>query len=110
MSHLEDLLAFHLRAAGLPTPVRELAFAKPRRWRFDYAWPDRMLALEVDGATWTGGRHSRGAGIEGDAEKACAAAVAGWRVLRVTGDMVKDGRALEWARRALVGDEVKNAA
>lgn len=105
MSNLEDLLAFHMRAAGLPTPVRELAFAKPRRWRMDFAWPEHMLAIEVDGGTWTSGRHSRGAGIEGDAEKACAAAILGWRVMRVTGGMVKDGRALEWARRALLANE-----
>ncbi len=110
MSHLEDLLAFHLRAAGLPTPVREMAFAKPRRWRFDFAWPEQMLALEVDGGSWTGGRHARGAGIAQDCEKACAAAILGWRVLRVDGDQVRDGRALEWARKALLGDEVKHAA
>ena len=103
MSQLEDLFAFQLRVARLPTPVRELTFAKPRRWRHDFAWPEHMLALEVDGGTWTNGRHSRGAGFEKDCEKACAAAVAGWRVLRVTGDMVRDGRGLEWARRALQG-------
>ena len=111
MSRLEDLFAFHLRATGLPTPVRELAFASPRRWRFDFAWPAAMVAIEIDGGTWTNGRHNRGGGIEGDAEKACAAAVAGWRVLRVTGCMVRDGRALEWARRALQEDRgEENAA
>ena len=103
MSHLEDILAFQLRAVGLPTPEREHRFAKPRRWRFDFSWPDRLLALEVDGGTWTNGRHSRGKGVEADCEKACHAAILGWRVLRVTGDQVRDGRAVKWAEAALQG-------
>jgi len=110
MSHLEDLLAFQLRAAGLPTPVRELAFAKPRRWRFDFCWPAHSLALEVDGGSWTGGRHTRGAGVAADCEKACEAAIRGWRVLRVDGDQVRDGRALEWVRRALLDAEADQYA
>jgi hypothetical protein len=36
-----------LRMAGLPDPVEEYRFAPPRRWRFDLAWPERMLAVEV---------------------------------------------------------------
>ena len=54
-----------LLAVGLAAPIREHRFAPPRRWRFDYAWPDRRLALEVEGGTWTGGRHVRGRGYEG---------------------------------------------
>lgn len=103
MSHLEDLLAFQLRAAGLPTPERELAFARPRRWRFDFAWPALGIALEVDGGTWVNGRHSRADGFEADSEKQSEAAIRGWRVLKVTADMVRDGRALKLAERALEG-------
>jgi hypothetical protein len=55
----------------------------------------------VDGGSWVRGRHSRGKGYEGDCEKANEAAIAGWRVLRVTTDMVKDGRALTTIERAL---------
>jgi len=40
-----------------------------------------MLAVEVDGGTWTGGRHTRGAGFEADCEKLNAAVIAGFRVL-----------------------------
>lgn len=93
-SALEEALALQIRLARLPPPVRELAFAKPRRWRFDYAWPDLRLALEVDGGTWSNGRHTRAAGFERDCEKLNAAAALGWRVLRVTGAMIHDGRAL----------------
>lgn len=79
---------------GLPEPIPEYRFAPPRRWRFDYCWPLLKLALEVDGGGWINGRHSRGAGIEKDAEKVNAAAALGYRVLRATPAMVADGRAL----------------
>jgi very-short-patch-repair endonuclease len=90
-----------IQAAGLPAPIRELRFAPPRRWRFDYAWPARQLALEIEGGTWTGGRHVRGKGYEADCEKYNAAALLGWTVLRVTTAMMRDGRALALLERAL---------
>lgn len=96
-----DNLAFQCRAAGLPQPTLEHRFHPTRRWRLDLAWPDRQLYVEVDGGTWIGGRHSRGAGYERDCEKLNAAALAGWRGLRFTTAMVKDGRALESLQRAL---------
>ncbi len=72
-----------LRSVGLPAPVREHRFHPVRRWRFDYAWLEQKVALEVDGGVWTGGRHTRGAGFVKDMEKLNAAVVAGWRVVRV---------------------------
>jgi len=93
--------------AGLPAPDLEHPFAKPRRWRFDLAWPAHKLAVEVEGGTWAGGRHSRGSGYELDVEKYNEATLLGWRVLRVTTHMVTDGRALAIIQRAfaaLVGD------
>lgn len=93
-------LLMHVAWAGLPDPELEHAFAKPRRWRFDLAWPRHMLAVEVEGGTWTAGRHSRGAGYEADIEKYNEATLLGWRVLRVTTHMVADGRALAIVQRA----------
>ena len=87
-------LKFLCRAAGLPEPVTEYRFHATRRWRFDYAWPNWHVALEVDGGTWVAGRHSRGAGYERDCEKLNTATLLGWRVLRFTTAMVRDGRAL----------------
>jgi hypothetical protein len=89
-----------LEAAGLPAPVLEYRFAPPRRWRFDYAWPSLMLALEVEGGVWTGGSHVRGRGYVLDCEKFNAAALAGWTALRVTTGMVRDGRALALLEQA----------
>ena len=75
-------LVLYCRAAGLPEPVCEFRFHPTRRWRFDYAWPDRLLAVEVEGGAWTGGRHTTGAGFVSDMEKYNAATLAGWRILR----------------------------
>ena len=74
MSTLETILKFHIDAAGLPEPVREFKFHPTRRWRFDFAWPDHKVAAEVEGGTWTGGRHTRGSGFEKDCHKYNAAA------------------------------------
>ena len=94
-------MAFQIRAAKLPEPAREVKFHPTRRWRFDFAWPDRFIALETEGGTWAGGRHTRGSGFEGDCHKYNAAAILGWRVLRVTATMVKDGTALEQIEQML---------
>lgn len=92
---MADVLTAFLIAAALPLPVPDYRFAPPRRWRFDYAWPALRLALEIEGGIWTDGRHVRGRGYERDCEKYNAAALAGWRVLRVTPRMMRDGRALQ---------------
>ena len=51
-----------LRSVGLPAPVREHRFHQVRRLRFDYAWIEHKVALEVEGGLWTGGRLTRGSG------------------------------------------------
>ena len=91
------------RAAGLAEPVPEWMFAKGigRRWRFDYAFPLQMVALEIEGGLWVNGRHSRGSGQIADLEKYSEAAIMGWRVLYATPDEVRSGVALDRVRRAL---------
>lgn len=102
MSALADTMAFQLRAARLSSGMEtEHRFHPKRRWRFDFAWPSRMVALEVEGGTYAGGRHTRGAGYAADIEKYNEAALCGWRVLRADAKQVADGRALNWAARAL---------
>ena len=72
-----------------------------RRWRFDLAWPDDLVACEVDGGVWQGGRHVTGEGFTADCVKGCEAAAMGWRVLRVTPAHVRSGEAVAWLGRAL---------
>ena len=97
----EAELAQQVQFAGLPTPVAQHRFHPVRRWRFDLAFPDHMLAIEVDGGIWRQGRHTRGAGYRRDCIKINEAVLLGWRVLRFTPDMVTDGKALEYIIDAL---------
>jgi very-short-patch-repair endonuclease len=94
-------LTFQLRAVGLPDPVAEHRFHPERRWRVDLAWPDLKVAVEIDGGTWIQGRHTSGSGFANDARKLNEAAILGWRVLRVTPSMVRDGEALGYVERIL---------
>lgn len=108
-SSAEILLAAQLEQAGIPYE-REYRFAPPRRWRADFAvlhgptfrGPDDIdILVEIDGGAYVAGRHTRGTGFENDAEKASAAAILGYRVIRATPRQVEDGRALQWIRAAL---------
>ena len=94
MTLAEDECAFMLKATNTTGWQRELRFAPPRRWRFDFAWPQQRIALEIEGGAWVGGRHNRGAGYVNDLEKYNTATLLGWRLLRVTPEMVSDGTAL----------------
>lgn len=100
-SHLEETLALHIRAAGLPPPVREFRFHPTRRWRYDFAFVENKVAVEVDGGVWVQGRHTRPSGFIEDMHKLNEAAILGWTVIRVTGEMIRKGEALKLIERAL---------
>ena len=68
--------------------TREYRFHPRRKWRFDFAWVSRKLAIEVDGATFAGGRHARGGGLNADYEKSNEAAIWGWRIIRLDSRMI----------------------
>lgn len=101
MSAPAEVLAMMMQLERLPDPEREYRFHPVRKWRFDFAWPGKMIAVEVDGGTWSGGRHTRGAGFEKDCEKVNTAVLMGWRVFRFTTGMVDRGEALQVITRAL---------
>lgn len=94
-------MIFQLHAAGIRDFEREHRFHPVRRWRFDIAFPDRFVALEVEGGVYTGGRHVTPQGFTADAEKYNTATLMGWRVLRVTKDHIKSGQALTWVEELL---------
>lgn len=67
--------------AGLPLPEFEHKFHPERKWRWDLAWPQHRVALEVQGGIWLQGRHNRGAALKKEWEKLNAASILGWRVM-----------------------------
>lgn len=82
-------------------PLTEHRFHVTRRWRFDYAWPEHQLALEVEGGVWVGGRHTSGAGFIKDMEKYNEAACMGWRIIRCQPRQLCTMQTVETLRRAL---------
>jgi len=97
----ENLLAFQIKAAGLPVPMREYLWHQSRKWRADFAWVRNAfwpwLIIEVDGGQWLAkGGHTTGAGYERDRERDAEAILAGWIVLRVTPRMIESGKALKY--------------
>ena len=119
VSALEGSFGAQLASSGLPKPLcgkNELAFHEKRKWRFDFAWPDLMVALEIEGGTYSHGkekvdrnghrsisksRHLTATGFHEDCIKYCEEAILGWSVLRVDAKMVKDGTALSLLKRAI---------
>jgi very-short-patch-repair endonuclease len=83
LSKGEEAFALHCRVEELQ-PVREYVFHSTRKWRFDFAFVEQKIAIEVEGR----GRHQSDGGFAKDAEKYNAAAKLGWRVLRYTPAMV----------------------
>lgn len=124
----EIVLLRQIRYAGLPKPEREYRFAalsvgwrpgqrQPKGepglrerlaqggvtglsdWRFDFAWPEQMVALEAEGGVWKGGRHQTPQGFAEDCRKYREATALGWRVFRFTGEEVQRGGAIDFLRR-----------
>ncbi|RJO64185.1 MAG: hypothetical protein C4540_04710 [Candidatus Omnitrophota bacterium] len=90
MTRLEMIVLNRIERAGLPIPRKEYHFHPERKWRFDFAYPDKKIAIECEGAVWTRGRHTRGAGFIGDCQKYNAAQLLGWKVLRYSSDMIDE--------------------
>jgi hypothetical protein len=98
--HTIQLLTI-IKALKLPLPEPEYRFDPSRRWRFDWVWKDKKLALEVEGGVWRGGRHTNPKGFLSDLEKYNAAALQGWCVIRCTPQMIFKGEVIALLEKAL---------
>lgn len=101
-SALEEALAIELKhlLPGLPFK-RQYRFHPERRWLFDFAWPKHMVAVEVEGGTWVGGRHTRPQGYASDCEKYNEATRLGWSVYRFTREHIVNGQAASYIQEVL---------
>lgn len=107
-SPMESEVRLVMLDSGLPMPVlqHEIIDRDRRLWRVDFAWPDRLVAVEYDGFDW----HSRPEDFRRDRRKRAALQEMGWQVISIVADDVRrDGRgmirrietALERGARAL---------
>ena len=74
---------------------QEFEFHPKRKWRADFHLVGKKILVEVEGAIWSGGRHTRGKGYLGDMEKYNAATMMGFQVIRFSTDQVKSGHAIQ---------------
>jgi very-short-patch-repair endonuclease len=87
-SPLESRTARVLRSSGLPAPAPQFEVFDGRQFvgRVDFAWPEQMVALEVDGFAF----HSDRTAWEKDRSRQSRLAAAGWRVHHVTHERLAD--------------------
>lgn len=76
----------------LPAHVRDYFFIEGRDFELDFAWPALRFGVSVEGMA-----HRVKRQFNVDLEKHALGLIAGWRILRVGGQDIRDGRAIEWA-------------
>lgn len=95
-SKLERRFVQQLAEAGITDYTRNHFPILGRDWELDFCWASRKLAVEVDGmAHRTKGR------FKADYPKHAALLLDGWKVLRVCGDDIRQGRAIQWTKDLL---------
>jgi hypothetical protein len=115
----EEKYAFQCEAYRLPRVERGLMFARGigRRWQFDFAFAEYMLAVEIEGLMvqrFNGrllctGRHTTPGGFEGDCEKYATAVLLGWTVVRFMTKQVPSKYAIDMTQRILMSRGWKGA-
>jgi len=87
MSESERFFETILKANKITGYEQQHIFHPNRRWRFDFAWIEKKIAVEIDGGQWVvfGGRHNR----DSDRQKINTATAMGWRILRFSTQEIK---------------------
>jgi len=62
----------------------EFRFHPTRKWRFDWAIPDLMIAIEYEGLAFKKTGHTESKGYSDNTDKYNEAAAMGWTVFRIT--------------------------
>lgn len=102
-SDLEITFKQQLRDLIIDGFQEEFYFAKPRRFRFDFANPELKIAIELEGGTWSKGksRHTTGKGFRDDCRKYNIAGSLGWTVYRGDATMVRRGELVNFLKKVL---------
>lgn len=98
----------HWRQEGIPNPEQEYRFHPTRRWRADFAWPDAMVMLEVEGGIWQQGRHTRPQGFTKDLDKYNTATAMGWALIRCLPSTICGASTVSHIRRLLLATEIRD--
>jgi len=97
----QDAYALQVRQAGLPKPTPEYEIIPRRKLRWDFCFPECLIAIEINGSIWQKGGHNTGTGLLRDYEKGNLANLRGWCCLTFTPEDIKDGTALDLTKQAL---------
>lgn len=81
--------------------VPEFRFHPVRKWRADYAILSHKILIEVEGAVWVQGRHTRGAGFLKDIEKYNTATSMGYSILRTTPQKLMSKETLDFIKETI---------
>lgn len=100
----EDLFEKQLIQCRIIPWQRWFRFDPTRRWEVDFAWPQKMIIVEIEGGIWRkgGGAHSHPLNIIRDMEKYNRAAELGYKLFRFEGGKLKNLDAIKLIHR-LVG-------
>ena len=100
MKGSERIFCKYLYDQGIKYPKPEYIFHPTRQWRFDMAWPEIKLAIEIEGGIYGRGKpcptckqrrkgaHGSVTGLLRDIEKYNQATYHGWKILRCTPDQL----------------------
>lgn len=95
-SAIEEMMAYQLLASALPPHVRQHHYLPDRNYKGDFMWPERKIALEVDGEV-----HRIKGTFSVSFQRAYLLMMAGWTVLHVGAHEVRSGEALDWITNVL---------
>jgi very-short-patch-repair endonuclease len=97
-SKAEDKLFKQIVDSGtIPVPERQYKALPKRQFKWDLAWTEQKLLVEVQGGTWVKAQfgHTSGVGYRRDCFKNDLATAVGWNVMQFTTDMINYNEALQ---------------
>ncbi len=110
---LNDLFETQIKAINLPYKyVREYIACPPRQFRWDYAFIEKKILIEINGGTWGRKRtgHTSGVGVRRDYEKNNVAVSHGWTVYYFTSDWVYKGIAINILEQVICGKPISSCS